>query len=450
MKKHRKYIGLCSIALLMICIHTLYADNNSGTVSADTMDERARKLVEDAKVRSRRKINLTIQNVDIKKFPEVSLIVEAMNEQGDPLDSLDSKELTVVENGKDKKVISVRKISVKERVPVDFVVVLDVTATMQAHINGVRDNIQKFTDNLVSRGIDYRIGLLLFSDVIEKVYPLTSDINQFMGWISNARAMGGFDEKENALEALKEAANSEFRPSANRVLVLITDAPYHQQGERGNGRTTFTTESIIQYLKLKQIRTFCIVPPVLEQYNKIASETRATVFDLNQSFGRILNNYASQLTNLFAITYRSDEAAIPDSINVAILNQNRQELLRKTIPLVEIGRKLIIEDLLFPTASAALPENVPALDILTEFLRNQPKVIIRIEGHTDSRGLAITNMKLSRARAESVKNYLVQKKGIDPKRIQTIGFGDTKPLGDNSTDFGRNLNRRTEVVIVSK
>ncbi|MBL7997989.1 MAG: OmpA family protein [Candidatus Kapabacteria bacterium] len=434
--------------LLVVCTSVIALAGDS-TIS-DSLDERARKLADEALVKSKQKVQLTIQNVDIKRFPEVSLIVEAMNENGEPLDSLDARDLSVVENGRDRKIISVRKISVKERVPVDFIIVLDVTGTMQVHINGIRDNIQKFTSNLVARGIDYRLGLVMFSDVIEKTFPPTADVNEFMTWIASARAWGGFDEKENALEALKEASNAEFRPSANRVLVMISDAPYHQQGERGNGRTNFTTESIIAHLKEKQARVFCIVPPVLEQYSKIARETRGTIFDLNQSFGKILDAYSTQLTNLFAITFRSDQPAIPDSINVAVLNSKKQELLRKTIPLVEIGRKLIIEDLLFPSASATLPENVPTLEILTEFLRNQPKVIIRIEGHTDNRGLASSNRRLSLVRAESVKKYLVEKKQISPKRIQTVGYGDARPIADNATEFGRNLNRRTEVVIVSK
>ncbi len=424
--------------------------DNTPSNPTDSLDDKAKKLADEAKVKSKQAIILTIQNVDIKKYPEVSLIVEAMNDKGEPLDTIDAKDLTVVENGSERKVISVRKISVQERVPVDFMVALDVTGTMQVHINGIRDNINRFVSNLVSRGIDYRIGLVLFSDVIEKVYPPTSDVNEFQKWVSEVRAWGGFDEKENALEALNECAKAEFRPSANRVIVLITDAPYHQQGERGNGRTNFTTESIVKHLKENNDRCFCIVPPVLDQYNRIAKETRGTVFDLNQSFGKILDAYSTQLTNLFAITFRSDKPAIPDSINIAVLNEKKQELLRKTIPLVEIGRKLIIPDLLFPTGSALLPDSVQTLEILTEFLRNQQKVTIRIEGHTDNTGNPANNRKLSFNRAESVKRYLVEKKGIASYRIQTKGFGDAKPIANNETEFGRNLNRRTEVVIISK
>ncbi|GIV54839.1 MAG: hypothetical protein KatS3mg039_1357 [Candidatus Kapaibacterium sp.] len=396
------------------------------------------------------RFHLTIQNVDIKHYPEVSLIVEGVDTNGDPLDTLRQEDVIVVENGVEKQVLSVAKLSIKERVPVDIVVVLDVTATMQVHINAVRDNIAQFVRSLLARGIDYRLALVLFSDVIEKVYPFTSDVNEFIEWVSRVRAWGGFDEKENALEALRQATKLDYRPSANRVAILITDAPYHQAGEHGNGRTDLTTQSAIELLQRANVRTFCIAPIVLVQYDTIAKATRGVMFDIGQSFARILNAYSTQLTNLFSITYRTDLPAIPDSINVAILNQRRQELVRKTIPVVELGRKLIIENLLFETASAQLPEDVPELEVLAQFMKNNPRVAIRVEGHTDNRGARWFNVRLSQARAESVKEYLVKKKGISPARIQTVGYGDSRPIADNATEFGRALNRRTEVVIIAK
>ncbi len=430
---------------------SLSSSSLSSYAVLDTTEDRLRHQVEEAKIRSKQAYSLTIQNVDIKRFPEVSLIVEAMNDQNEPLDTIEAKSLTVVENGIEHQVISVKKISVKERVPVDFVFVLDITGGMDSHIKAIRENIKSFATRLVSRGIDYRLGLVLFSDVIENFHQPTSDVYEFLSWFNGLRCVGGGFEPENALEGLNSASKLDFRPSANKVFVLISDAPYHESTDKSKEAiTAFTTETIVPFLKERSIRTFCIVPTMLRQYYKIAEGTRGSVFDLYSNFGKILDLYSTQLTNLFAITYRSDTPAIPDSINVAILNDRKIELLRKTIPVAEIGRKLIIEDLLFPSGSAMLPDSVSALNLLTEFLRNQPKVIVRIEGHTDNKGNPISNKKLSYHRAESVRSYLVSRKGIDGKRVQVVGFGDLRPIADNSTEFGRRLNRRTEVVIVSK
>ncbi|MFN3270330.1 MAG: OmpA family protein [Candidatus Kapaibacteriota bacterium] len=123
--------------------------------------------------------------------------------------------------------------------------------------------------------------------------------------------------------------------------------------------------------------------------------------------------------------------------------------MRKTIPIVELGRKLIIENLLFDTNSASLPDTVKELEVLYQFMKNKPNVTILVEGHTDDRGSHPYNDKLSLMRAESVKNYLVSR-GINPERIKTVGYGKRKPLAPNDTEFGRRLNRRTEIVILSK
>lgn len=412
--------------------------------------KKVQELLEDARVKSEEKeISISIRNVDISKFPEINIVVEAYNIYGQPLDTLYPEKITVLENGVQKKIISVKKISVKERIPVDFVFVIDKTASMQKYIDAIKRYITSFTTSLISRGIDYRLGVILFSDYSEKVYQLTDNVYEFLTWLESVKAHGGGDEKENALEALKSASTIKFRPSANKVCVIITDAPYHQANEKGDGQTNLTTESMIKLLNDNSIRLFSIVPPKLVNYKLMSEKTRGNFFDIDYPFATILDNFSNQLTNLFAIKYRTSEPAIPDSINIALLNEKRMELVRKTIPIVELGRKLIIENLLYQTNSYDLPDSVRELEVLNEFMTNKPNVAILVEGHTDSRGSHQINDALSLLRAESVKKYLI-KKGISEFRIQTTGYGKRKPIATNATEFGRSLNRRTEIIIVAK
>ncbi len=412
--------------------------------------QKVKRAAEDARVRtSLDGVRMTIQNVDITKFPTVKLIVEVLDDSARVMDTIDPTTLTVVENGVPKPVTSVEKITISERIPVDFVFIVDITGTMQAHINGVKDNIESFVHSLSNRGIEYRLGLILFSDFVERTYQPTSDVKEFQSWMAKVFASGGFDEKENALEAIQIASKMKWLPAANRVAVIITDAPYHQFGEKGNGRTYMTTETIIPLLKDNNVRLFSIVPPALDEYRLISEATRGAVFDIKQPFGRILDQYSTQLTNLYAVTYRSDSKVVRDSINVSILDERKRELVRQIIPIVEIGRKFIIENLLFQTSSATLPPRVEELDVLLDFMKSRPAVQVRIEGHTDNTGSVKINNTLSLARAESVKAYMVQR-GIDQRRIQTVGHGPSRPIADNGTDFGRSLNRRTEIVIVAK
>jgi len=68
-----------------------------------------------------------------------------------------------------------------------------------------------------------------------------------------------------------------------------------------------------------------------------------------------------------------------------------------------------------------------------------------IEGHTDSIGSDAYNLKLSDRRAKAVYDYLTSR-GVDPARLSSIGHGESKPIADNATDEGRQLNRRVMLI----
>jgi OOP family OmpA-OmpF porin len=77
-----------------------------------------------------------------------------------------------------------------------------------------------------------------------------------------------------------------------------------------------------------------------------------------------------------------------------------------------------------------------------DLLKKNPGLKIRIEGHTDNIGTESYNQKLSERRAAAVKDYLIQKYVVDATRIETVGYGKDKPVADNKSKQGRQLNRR--------
>jgi len=104
-------------------------------------------------------------------------------------------------------------------------------------------------------------------------------------------------------------------------------------------------------------------------------------------------------------------------------------------------------DYLFAVGSANL--NAGAFDEISRVSRvlNQyPDTSIQIAGHTDSTGSEQTNKTLSENRADNVKNALVGQ-GVHPNRISTLGFGESAPIADNSTEAGQQLNRRVVITI---
>lgn len=78
-----------------------------------------------------------------------------------------------------------------------------------------------------------------------------------------------------------------------------------------------------------------------------------------------------------------------------------------------------------------------------------PDTVIRVEGHTDSTGTEEYNLELSARRAVTVKNLIVEK-GISPYRLETVTFGETRPIATNETEAGRQMNRRVEIKIAPK
>jgi len=96
-----------------------------------------------------------------------------------------------------------------------------------------------------------------------------------------------------------------------------------------------------------------------------------------------------------------------------------------------------------PTSEVTLKE---AGSVMQKF----SSVKVRIEGHTDSTGSDAYNQGLSERRANSVKDYLVTNFSIDAGRIDTVGFGEAKPIADNKTKEGRAQNRRIQFVVTAQ
>jgi OmpA-OmpF porin, OOP family len=114
----------------------------------------------------------------------------------------------------------------------------------------------------------------------------------------------------------------------------------------------------------------------------------------------------------------------------------------------EAGTIAVLENIFFDLDKYELKDkSITELQKVVRFLSENPTVKVEISGHTDNQGAADYNKQLSLKRAESVANYLVQN-GVDTKRIKMKGFGADKPIADNSTEPGRQKNRRIEFKIL--
>ena len=127
--------------------------------------------------------------------------------------------------------------------------------------------------------------------------------------------------------------------------------------------------------------------------------------------------------------------------------------LKITTAAPDTRSKLITEGRLTPygitfdSGKASIkPESYGTLNDIATVLKENPGVSVKIVGHTDSDGDDALNLDLSRRRAESVKNELVSKFGLDASRMQTEGAGESKPVAPNDSPANKAMNRRVEFI----
>lgn len=138
------------------------------------------------------------------------------------------------------------------------------------------------------------------------------------------------------------------------------------------------------------------------------------------------------------------------SDNFSLTQTSDNKAFRKNVPLspIKVGEKIVLNNIFFETAKYALKKQSKIeLDKLVHFLNENPSLEIEVSGHTDNVGSDASNITLSKNRAKSVVNYLVEA-GIDSSRIRSKGYGSTQPIADNESKAGKAKNRRTEFEII--
>ncbi len=139
------------------------------------------------------------------------------------------------------------------------------------------------------------------------------------------------------------------------------------------------------------------------------------------------------------------------SDNFSLSKNPADSVFIKDIPLqpLEKGAAIVLKNIFFDSKKFDLkPASLAELDKVVQLLNDNPALKIEIDGYTDNVGQPADNLSLSNNRAKAVVNYLLTK-GIAAQRLSYKGFGETKPVADNTTEAGKALNRRTELSVIS-
>jgi len=155
---------------------------------------------------------------------------------------------------------------------------------------------------------------------------------------------------------------------------------------------------------------------------------------------------------LSTIRNSEEDPYIGDLLNVEIAEREKSFISNfneARIADAEVDRTLRLDHVNFETASANLtPLSRYELEYVANTLKENPDVNVLVAGHTDNTGDADNNKSLSQSRADVVRNYLMNN-GVSGDRLESVGYGQERPVDTNESVAGRANNRRTELIIVN-
>ncbi|MGD0291064.1 MAG: FHA domain-containing protein [Candidatus Binataceae bacterium] len=279
---------------------------------------------------------ITIGNPGLEHFDSdggVQLDFGMTEPGGQPVGNLRVENVQVYEDGKLAKILDFR--GVGQGRPVDIVFVLDVTESMQPYIDAVKQNIIQFAQDLAANNRDYRLGLVTFEDYVISQYPdcnceyrntMTSDVQKFIGWVAPLHAGGGGDIPEDQLDALAYTASLPFRPEAQGIAILITDAPSHKAGD-GPDRTgdaayqlhhpdpnadvtEETGDKVAALMQKNGITLYAVAPPpfIAPEYAEVVTATHGKLYNIVTEQGRfseLVREIGHSIATEYSLTYRT-------------------------------------------------------------------------------------------------------------------------------------------------
>lgn len=123
-------------------------------------------------------------------------------------------------------------------------------------------------------------------------------------------------------------------------------------------------------------------------------------------------------------------------------------VIKRNIGLTSKSQTVVLNHLIFEQGKAVInPKSFKELDELVAMMKENQKVEIQLEGHTDNQGKPESNLKLSQARVDAVKKYITSN-GINKGRVNTKAFGGTQPIAKENTEEARAKNRRVEMRVL--
>ena len=252
---------------------------------------------------------IKILGIDPTAFPKikVSLLIDKFCAMAGNLKKEDFK---VKENDKDMAIDNLHFTGNASGQKLDLAVVFDDTGSMGEEISDMKSEVEGLTDTLKASGINANYALVSFKDSVSVKTNWTDDPEIFKKQINSLQAQGGNDEPEVALDAIEAVLSMGFRPNAQKVILVITDAHAHYKND-SSAFSNCTKDEIEKDLK----KSGAIFIPISPTFNKpsnyvdlreIANDIQSMRIDINSAdFLAILEQFQGMLTGTYVIEYAS-------------------------------------------------------------------------------------------------------------------------------------------------
>jgi len=282
-------------------------------------------------------LQLSVGNPSLQHFDTdggVELDFGLTDQNGAPVGNLRVDNVEVYEDGKRAKILDFR--GQGQGRPVDIVFILDVTESMQPYIDAVKQNVISFAEDLARNNRDYRLGLVTFEDYVVSgasdcncpySKKMTSNVQEFTQWVGSLHAGGGGDIPEDQLDALAYASTFPFRPEAQGIVILITDAPDHHAGDgsahsqhdqgfwdhhpdKNKDVTDLTADDVAKMFKKNGLTLYAVVPPpfIAPDYAVLVGDTHGRSYNIVTEQGRfseLVREIGHSIATQYSLTYRT-------------------------------------------------------------------------------------------------------------------------------------------------
>ncbi len=244
----------------------------------------------------------------------------------------------------------------------------------------------------------------------------------------------------------------------NNLVISANGTTAYYASDRADGKGGLDIYTFTLRKEMQPTKTLWVKGLVIDSVTK--KPINGTIELYNKDTKKLVQKIQSNDSGSFFITLpvgknylfnvnRKGYLFYSDGFNLT--NANPEFTYTKNIALMPLQKNatIVLNNIFYQTNKFSLqPESAFELDKIVQLLKDNPTLVIEIDGHTDNVGVAKTNLLLSNNRAKEVVKYIVSK-GVATKQLIAKGFGSTKPIADNKTEQGKAKNRRTELKIVN-